>query len=179
MRGWFLVTAWCGTVGLLGCGAGLVPESHASLQLTPALGPASRTIQAVVTPYTRSDVATLVIRLFALDGATESEVATRTLAAAELDRSIAFANLRAYRTYRARGFAYQGGGALISEAELSYVDIPVGNEETPAVGILRIQLLAKTFDGHASSAPIAVTDGGLVPAGIETLGGLRPRIPGP
>lgn len=170
--------ALCGAIWIMGCGAGPAAGWHAGLRLIPELGPASRALQAIVAPYTRGDVASLVIRLFLRDGTTETEVAARTLTTTEFDQPIAFASLRPFRTYRARGFAFQADGALISAEELSYVDITVGNDDAPTVGTLPIRLQDKTFDGRATSAPIAVTDGTLVPAGIETIGQLRPWSPG-
>lgn len=175
MRGWILLTGLCGAVGIAGCGAPLAPASHASLRLVADLGPAARTLQAAVTPYTRADVASLAIRLYWLDGASESEVAARTLLPAELDGTVSFTSLRPFRTYRVRGFAYQADGGLISETARSYLDVTVAGDETATAGTLPVYLLDRLFSGQASSAPIAVTDGGLVPAGIETLGLLGPR----
>lgn len=181
MRGWSWIPALCGGLAVAACGPRLAPEPTADLRLVAAVpsAPAARTVLAVVAPYTRADIASLVVRLYDVVDATETEVAARTLAPAELDTWLTFGSLRRNRLYRARGTASATGGAVISDPAASVVDIPVGVDATVPAATLPIRLIDRTFDGRTTSAPMTVTDGVLIPAGIETMSQLGPWVPGP
>lgn len=167
-----LIVSAAGAPLLAGCSPPVppaAPEVRRTLIVTPRVVDAERRVQATVAPYTRSDVARVEIKLYRRVDATETELAARTLLASELDRGVTFENLRPFTSYRVRAFAFQADGTFISEDDASFVDLTLGDDDAPALATLRVQLLDKPFNGQASSAPVAVSDGGLVPAGVETI----------
>lgn len=166
LRRFLKISLVVGTAGLMsGCGAAF-PGSQ-TLVVTPLVS--DRQVLATVTPYLRSDVATLVISLRVLDGANETAVAEKTLSNSQLDSSVAFANLRSYTAYRIRAFAFKADSTKISQDDQSFLDLVTTNDASPTLASLPVKLLDTPFSGQASSGAIAVTDGALVPAGVETI----------
>ena len=152
-------------VPLAGCQA---PPPGRALVVTPVV--AERALAAVIAPYTRTSIARLDLTLVSPPSGTGPALAARELSNAELGTPITFTNLRPYTAYRVRAVARGADGAAISVDDLSYVDLVVANDDVPAMGTLRVVLAGRPFDGRATAPGIAVTDGGLVPAGTETMG---------
>ena len=158
---------------LAGCTPALppaAPDAARTLVVTPAVAAPERRLQATVNPYTRNDIATLILSLRVRDGETETPVASRSLTPAELDSPVTFSHLRSNRAYRVRAEAFGADGALISVDALSYVDLTLGQDDAPTIATIPVRLQDRPFDGQATSDPVAVTEGGLVPAGVETIG---------
>lgn len=175
MRRYFLTLLTLGALAqgfVSGCAAPLPFEAAApskTLVVTPHVDRPDRRLLASILPYTRQDVATLVLKLLVREGDTETLVATSTLTQAELDRSVTFHHLRLDRAYRVRAYAYLADGTLISLETASFVDLSLSDGETTTLTTIPVRLIDRSSEGQAGSGTISVTDGGLVPAGVETL----------
>lgn len=145
--------------------------------LTEFRGSTFRT-QALIEPYTGSDVEHLVLALYTVSGSTETPVRvggsplTMDVPKASLGQAITFENLHNATTYRVKGSAYKASGTadadLISVAGSSSLDIAVTNDDRPTVATLSIQLVDRTFSGQGTNS-IEFTDGNLTDVGEEQV----------
>lgn len=190
-----LLFALVGGVLLAGCvyvPLGKVPQltagslaaaGKASLVVAPRLKdgtfatqPESFSTQAVVEPYTRTDVQHVLIALFKVEGGTESAIVdpkgipiTRDLPMDAMERLVTFSDLHPNTTYRVRAFAFQAAGTasadVISEVASSTLEVRVEGDEKPTTADLAITLKDKAFNGVASPS-IGFDPGGYL-TGLE------------
>lgn len=140
---------------------GTSPVNEVSLQVLPHLQDSTTRVIAS-TAYTSSNINHLKIRLYTVNGGTES-VVTRTGGVVEADvlpdafsKAITFSNLHYDTDYRIRAYAYKATGVatsdLISDDTASYVDVSVGGTAHPMVASVPVKLLGNTFDSLATSS---------------------------
>lgn len=153
----------------------------AQLVLTPQVIDGGLRTQAVVDNYTRSSINHLVVKIFRINGGTETPVldandqaVVKDIPEASLDASITIDHLNANTTYRVRSYAYKNAGTdladLISTSDAtSYVDVTLTNDDRPTMAQLRVKLVDVAFNGSASSGGVAVTEGGYSSSGSVTI----------
>lgn len=132
--------------------------------------------QAVVRPFSASDVSHLVLKVFALPGASESPVRVDgkaleiDVASASAQIPVTITGLPASPSYRVRAYAYAAPGtssaALIS-TEGSFVDVALEPGSTVSA-TLSIQLGDRAFAGVGTSS-ISITDGPVTDAPQESI----------
>lgn len=161
---------------LVGCfnlvAGGIQGLGKAQLVVTPQIIDGGLATQAVVNNYSQASINHLVIKIFQVNGNTETPVmdgsnvaVTKDVLNANLSDTITFDHLSANTTYRVRCFAYKAAGTanedLISTSDAaSYVDITLTNDDRPTMATLRVKLIDVPFSGTASSNGVAVTEGG-------------------
>ncbi|MBO9541294.1 hypothetical protein J7643_11955 [bacterium] len=171
-------------VALMALGATLLSGCAGPLVGTTGAGDASLSVLAAVqdgqfrtqapglTPYTKSSINHLVLKLYTWDGATETAVVRGAgevkvdVGAASLNEPVTFKNLHHDTTYRIRAFAYKATGEatddLISTTDTgSYRDVSVGRSLAPSIVSLPVKLINRLFKAEATSS-IVVTDGDLI-----------------
>lgn len=143
----------------------------ASLQLRPQVSPGGYRTQAQgLLPYGQVDVAHLVLKLYTVQGGSESAVlnaggdqVSKDIAKASLGDPVGFYNLHPNTTYRVKAYAYKAdtllASDLISHEASSSLDVVVGTSEHPVVSDLRVQLVDRPFGAEATSS-IVFTEGG-------------------
>lgn len=166
-----------GSFILAGC-ATILPLQHpATLILTPQITP-GRTTQTVITPYTQASINHLTLQMY--QGETPVAGAIKDIPNADLNKAIVFSNLKANTTYRVKATAYATSDLVISDADQSYVDITLTNNDAPTINTLQVKLIDRPFNGQGTASAIAVTPGGYtyptpenldVPLMVTTLAG--------
>lgn len=158
-----------------GCTMSLRPlaaqRGEAVVSVVPSVVEGAYRTQAVVTKNTTSAVEHVVVKLFALDGSTETAAAEPLdVAKADLGRVIRFKLLNMNTTYRVRGYAYKAAGT--ADADLiskdAYVDVQVGIDPSPTLAKLSIPLADVTFSGNGTSS-IEVKTGAVTDAGTLSV----------
>ncbi len=147
--------------------AGFAPPRTVAVRLQPLLVP-SRTVQAIVAPYSGSSIATLSVTPYvetATDGfqpisATTGDPTTEdapdvlrvTQASPSLNLTlpVVFDNLQASRTYRFLARAFGAAGSMISLDASSSADLAVGYDDRPALGTLPVTLMDKVLSATVS-----------------------------
>lgn len=154
----------------------------ARMILTADVTAGGYSLAALVAPNSKAKIQHLVLKLFRLDGSTETAATgangmpiTVDLTNTELDSPVTIGQLRASTTYRVRAYAYKAAGTapqdLISTSDAaSYVDVAVASDDRPTMATLRVKLLDVPFSGIASSSGVTVTNGGYSPVGFEDFG---------
>ncbi|MBO9541295.1 hypothetical protein J7643_11960 [bacterium] len=175
MKKTYALTA-LGAILLAGCAGPLVGTTgagDASLSVVTAVQDGQFRTQAPgLSPYTKSNINHLVLKLYTLDGSNESPVMRggvelkAEVGAEVLDEPVTFKNLHPDTTYRIRAFAYKATGEatddLISTTDTgSYRDVSVGRSLAPSIVSLPVKLINRLFKAEATSS-IVVTDGDLV-----------------
>ncbi len=153
--------------------------STAAIEVFPAIvGGAYRTQGgggSLVTPYTAADVKHVAIELFTASGVTEIPVlgpdgAQLRQDVSDLGSKLVFGGLRANTTYRLKGRAYAdvATASPISVEAGSFVEVPVTDDERPAIATLSIQLVDKPFAGQATGS-FGMIPGGILDVGSESV----------
>jgi len=160
-------------------------QGSAELHLQADIQAGSFRVLASVSPYMPSDVTVLELRLFKLDGSTETSVKdaqgnplTLSVPQASLSENVSFARLHPNTTYRVKAKAYADAGKtqLIStEDTRSQTDIAISQEDRPTLARIKVQLIDKPFDAQGSTG-IDIASGSLVPSGSESIT-VTPRLP--
>lgn len=131
-------------LGLAGCStlSVLLPETAPSdggaLEIRPAIRSGGFKTQALVSPYTSSNIDHLVVSLHVVNGANETPVQKdgqplkATVASGSFDTPVTFTNLKRNLTYRIKARAYKAPGSadadLISRDASSSIDLKVEND---------------------------------------------------
>lgn len=159
-------TSWVTFLLLAGC----VPLTtntigrEIELSIYPTITPKT---QAILNPNTLSAIATLDIIPYVYDSGAYKPISSVTgnpttpgsadmlmlsQASPSIDPSRPFVirHLKPNKDYRVRGQAYNQANALISEDNSSYVDVSVGNNDTPPMANLPITLLNTPFGASTS-----------------------------
>lgn len=161
---------------LAGCslsGLASMPEgSGTTLKVKPRLQAGGHAVQAVVSPYTATDVHHLVLTLSTVNGPLLTPVASADAPKANLDGLITFSDIRPHTTYRIKAEAYKAPGTapadLISLDASSSVDVSTANQDSHAVTI-PVQLVDRTFNGTSLTPGVSVTDGAFIASGSVTV----------
>lgn len=141
----------------------LAAAGKVTLTVTPQVGVGSYSTQAVVNLYTQGDVNHLVLTLFKVDGASESEMVDPTgtpifkdIPHGSMSAPVSFTNLHPNTTYRLRAFAYQATGTasadVISEDASSSLVVKVLTDDKPTAADFPIKLKDRPFHGEATSS---------------------------
>lgn len=138
--------------------------------------------QALILPFTKTDVDHVTLHVYKLTGTLETPVVdtvtfvgqplVRPIRAEELTLPITLTRLAHSTTYRLRAKAYRSlngsGTELISLDAGSYVDVAVGADDRPVAAALPVVLVDRLFSGVSTSS-FQFIDGKLVDAGTEGI----------
>ncbi len=149
-----------------------MPRQSAALTVQPEILAGGYRTHGLVKAYTVEDIDHLLLKLFRLDGASETPVLdgsgkaiAQDIPNDRLDKPITFNSLLPNATYRIRAFAYKAPGEspdnLISTADAhSYTDVTLSNDDRPVTATLKVKLADVLFNGMANASGIVVTPGG-------------------
>jgi hypothetical protein len=170
-----------GVTLLAGCAAPMLSggSSELALSVRPQLNAGGYATQAEVSAYTRTDVAHVQVRLYQVDGQTETPVLVggqplqHDVAASDLGKTLRFGKLHPHTTYRLKAFAYEAPGfdaaALISHEASSSVDVTVHAASVQDLVTLPVQLKDRVFSGLARSGGFDVTPGVRIASGSTEM----------
>lgn len=164
---------WIGILLLAGCVPLTAKGVGREIELTiyPKIAPKT---QAILNPNTLSSIATLDIIPYVFDsgeykpissvtgnptipGAVDLLKLTQASPTIDPNRPFVIRHLKPNKDYRVRAQAYNQSNALISENSTSYVDVSVGNNDTPPMANLPVNLINTTF--AANTSVLIDTDG--------------------
>lgn len=139
-----------------------------AIVIYPKLSQDSRSLQSIVNLYTLSSIATLdIVPYVETTTDTYQPISSTTGTATDIgaadvlkisqsspsidpSRPFIFRKLKPNKKYRVYGRAYNQANALISLDNTSYVDVAVGNNDTPAMANLPVNLLGTVFGASTS-----------------------------
>ncbi|MNX73455.1 hypothetical protein D3C86_1048520 [compost metagenome] len=144
-------------------------NANAKLSLVAAVQDGSFRTQAVLAPYTRSDIAHVTFKLYTASGSQETAVirdgspVELDVASGSLDLPFTFENLRNDTTYRVKASAYKAAGTAIADListqdASSSLDIAIGKDVTPPLQPVPVKLIDRLF-AATGTTNLAVTDG--------------------
>lgn len=182
-----LILSACGLLPAQTPSATVTTQGKGSIIVTPQVVEGKYRTMALVSPYTRASINHLVLKVFKLDGSTETPVANTDLANGDLSKPVTFSNLFQNTTYRIRCYAYKTAGTsdgdLISTGDASsYTDVAVGADDRPALATLKVRLIDVVFSGQGTASSIITAPGGFSRKGpiniIGTPGALATTMAG-
>lgn len=143
--------------------------------------PDGLSIQALVEPFSRTDIKNLILKVYRVTGDTETPVLALSgggtqlqlaLANADLTKPVRFRNLATFTIYRVRAYAYRTEGEdkadLLNDVEKSTIEFRTSREESTVTAELPVQLIPKLFAGQGAS-PLAVKPGSVKNKGTEVI----------
>ncbi|MNK71722.1 hypothetical protein D3C87_911820 [compost metagenome] len=177
MRNRFMAATIASSLWLTGCDFLTVsnpplPRGSADLRVMPEIVSGGYRSQAIVKAYTPEDIDHLMLKLFRLEGGTETPVlgtdnkpVAQAISAAELGAPVTFKALLPGTTYRIRAYAYKAPGEdpqhLISTVGAdSYTDVTLTQDDRPISASLKVRLADVLFNGMATASGIVVMPGG-------------------
>lgn len=196
MRNRFMAAVIASSLWLTGCDflntTNLsLPRGSADLTVVPEILSGGYRSQAIVKAYTAADIDHLMLKLFRLEGGTEtpaldadSKPVTKSIPAAKLGENVTFNALLPGTTYRIRAYAYKAAGEdpkdLISaEGAASYTDVTLTHDDRPISATLKVKLADVLFNGTATASGIVVMPGGYATShGVDIqLGAITEIVP--
>lgn len=125
--------------------------------------------QSTVAPYAKANINHLVLQLYTVANAVESQALDGNdqpialdVANADLAKTVSFTNLKPNTTYRVKALAYKATGTaaadLISTQDASsYVDVTVADDDRPTMSQLKVQLIDRNVSMKLTGSNTLVT----------------------
>lgn len=121
--------------------------------------------------FVQADIHELELVLYRVNGTTETRVATATLTAGQLSRTITFSNLRRETAYRVQAIARADTGAVLNHLDTSDRTFTVGSAEAVLAQAVPVTLKNTLVEapGASRTVGIAVSEGVSLPTASMAL----------